>query len=179
MKESEIAVKYPELPSPGSIYRHFKGAFYKVIGIGVESETRTVNVVYKSLTNIDGERVNQLNLWIRDADMFLSLTDKEKYPAAEQEYRFKPVDKHIEAARHAIGLDYYSRNIKITRKTYTAHRNFYNTNRNDHVWKDMESWGMAKKIYEKGNSITYKVTDNGLCWLGIVCDDVDLIKIGD
>ena len=52
-------------------YRHFKGNVYKV-------------VIYKS--NHDGK------IWVRPYDNFISKVDKEKYPSAEQEYRFEMVD---------------------------------------------------------------------------------------
>ena len=41
-------------------------------------------VIYKS--NHDGK------IWVRPYDNFASKVDKEKYPSAEQEYRFEQID---------------------------------------------------------------------------------------
>ena len=71
-------------------YRHFKGNVYKVLFIGNDSEKTDENgnpvkvVIYKS--NHDG------TIWVRPYDNFISKVDKEKYPSAEQEYRFEMVD---------------------------------------------------------------------------------------
>lgn len=63
------------------IYRHFKGAYIRVIGVSKHTETGEPLVVYEHLgTN---------ELWSRPLDMFMSKVDKEKYPDAVQEYRFE------------------------------------------------------------------------------------------
>ena len=62
-------------------YRHFKGNEYEVIGVARHSETLEEMVVYRALYGDGG-------LWVRPLAMFLSKVDREKYPDAEQEYRF-------------------------------------------------------------------------------------------
>ena len=47
----------------GSIYQHFKGNIYKIIGVGKHSETLEDYVVYTDL--------NEDKIWIRPYDMFL------------------------------------------------------------------------------------------------------------
>ena len=69
----------------GGIYRHFKGHFYKVIGIAKDSETLEDKIVYQ---NVDSGE-----LWIRDVFDFLSIVDKKKYPEVKQFYRFELLDK--------------------------------------------------------------------------------------
>ena len=66
------------------IYRHFKGDYYIVEDIAIDSETKEKFVVYRGLY---GENL----LYIRPVEMFLSEVDHEKYPQVEQKYRFEEV----------------------------------------------------------------------------------------
>ncbi len=74
----------------GKTYRHFKGNVYKVVFIGYDSENVDEKgdpirlVAYQS--NHDGK------IWVRPYDNFIAKVDKEKYPNADQEYRFEEVD---------------------------------------------------------------------------------------
>ncbi len=67
------------------VYRHFKGNCYLVEELARDSETDETVVVYRKLYG-DG------SLWVRPLDMFLSEVDHEKYPDAEQKYRFELVE---------------------------------------------------------------------------------------
>ena len=62
------------------IYKHFKGKYYIVEDIALDSETLEEVVVYRQLY---GEH----KLFVRNKEMFLSKVDKEKYPSVTQEYR--------------------------------------------------------------------------------------------
>lgn len=66
----------------GRVYRHFKGDYYLVEALARDSETQEDVVVYRKLYG-DG------SLWLRPLDMFLSPVDREKYPDADQEFRFQ------------------------------------------------------------------------------------------
>lgn len=66
------------------VYRHFKGGFYYVEGVAAHSETGEKLVVYRQLY---GDR----QLYVRPLEMFLSETDREKYPDCGQRYRFELV----------------------------------------------------------------------------------------
>lgn len=66
------------------IYRHFKGKYYLVEDIAIDSETLEEIVVYRQLY---GEH----KLFVRKKEMFLSLVDKDKYPDVSQKYRFELV----------------------------------------------------------------------------------------
>lgn len=64
------------------IYRHFKGDYYLVVDVALDSETKEEVVVYRRLYG-DG------SLWVRKKDMFLSEVDHDKYPNVKQKYRFE------------------------------------------------------------------------------------------
>lgn len=64
----------------GDTVQHFKGGFYKIVAIGTNTETEEKMVVYQSLKD--------QKVWIRPYDMFISKVDREKYPNADQSYRF-------------------------------------------------------------------------------------------
>ena len=67
------------------VYRHFKGKYYIVEDIGIDSETLEEKVIYRALYDDN-------KLWIRPLNDFLSKVDKEKYPNVEEKYRFTLVD---------------------------------------------------------------------------------------
>ena len=51
MKQMEINnTLFDKLPEENSVYRHFKGEYYKIVGLGIQTETRTIDVIYKTLT---------------------------------------------------------------------------------------------------------------------------------
>jgi len=66
----------------GAVYKHFKGNLYRVEDVAKHSETGETYVVYRQMY---GEE----SLWIRPLDMFLEEIDREKYPDAEQKFRFE------------------------------------------------------------------------------------------
>lgn len=68
------------LPHKGEKYKHFKiGKIVTIIGISRHTETEEISVVYE----YEG------HIWNRPLEMFMSEVDKEKYPNAEQKYRFE------------------------------------------------------------------------------------------
>lgn len=64
------------------IYKHFKGNYYLVEDVVIDSETNEELVLYKSLY---GECIR----YVRSKDMFLSVVDHNKYPGIKQKYRFE------------------------------------------------------------------------------------------
>lgn len=65
-----------------SLYRHYKGNLYYVIGIAEHSETNEMMVVYHALYG-DNE------MWVRPLDMFLSEVEEGKENPTGQRYRFE------------------------------------------------------------------------------------------
>lgn len=70
------------IPKAGDVYRHFKGRKYRILHIAVCTETGEEMVVFE--TTEGGHKVYASVL-----EVFLSPLDTEKYPQAEQKYRFE------------------------------------------------------------------------------------------
>lgn len=68
-----------------AIYKHFKGDYYLVKDVVIDSETKEEMVLYQGLY---GEGLR----FVRPKNMFLSEVDREKYPNVTQKYRFELMD---------------------------------------------------------------------------------------
>lgn len=82
---------------PGAVVQHFKRKMlteaeradstqylYEILGVAHHTETGEKLVVYRAL-------YGEGKICARPLDMFLSETDHEKYPQAEQKFRFEPL----------------------------------------------------------------------------------------
>ena len=75
----------------GKIYRHFKGNYYRVMCLALDTETHQMMCVYQRLDVAEG--IQDPYVCCRPLSMFSSEVDKEKYPMATQKWRFQRVEE--------------------------------------------------------------------------------------
>lgn len=76
----------------GKIYRHFKGNYYQVMCLALDTETQQMMVIYQRL-DVDKDADADKFICCRPLSMFASEVDHEKYPTATQKWRFQRVEE--------------------------------------------------------------------------------------
>lgn len=72
----------------GKVYRHFKGNYYFIVDIGLNSETKERMVIYKAIYDR-----NDSQIWVRREAMFLEEIDaSRKDNITGQKHRFELVE---------------------------------------------------------------------------------------
>ena len=71
----------------GKVYRHFKGNYYFVTDVALDSETQERMVVYKPLYNRTDSQI-----WVRREEMFLEKIPKRPDNITGQTHRFELCD---------------------------------------------------------------------------------------
>lgn len=85
MEERRFFMKEQDIRA-GDIYRHFRGNLYQIVTVGKHAETLEEYVVYQAL-------YGEFQVYIRDRQDFFKRLDNEKYPEAQQKYRFEKIEK--------------------------------------------------------------------------------------
>lgn len=85
------------------IYKHFKGDYYLVEDVVLDSETKEPYVYYRGL-------YGKVESYVRPYEIFMSLVDKEKYPEVTQKYRFE--FQNIESVKDKQFIEKYKKLVK-------------------------------------------------------------------
>ena len=81
-----------ELPKNGEFWKHFKGGIYKVWFVGVRNWTNWQNDENLYICYQPWAGNPKHGVYIREINEFMSEVDHEKYPDAEQKYRFEKIE---------------------------------------------------------------------------------------
>ena len=72
----------------GKVYRHFKGNYYFVENIALDSENKERMVIYKALYKREDSKI-----WVRPEKMFLEEMPERKDNITGQKHRFELVEE--------------------------------------------------------------------------------------
>ncbi len=145
-------------PQPNQIYRHFKGNLYKIITVATHTETEEKMVVYQAL-------YGDYQAYVRPLSMFMEEVDKEKYPKAEQKYRFQLLEEIINYEEHGSEPGAFTVYKDITEETKEE--------AGSELDPLLEAYLDAKSCKERLeilDTLSHRITDEMITTMAIVTD---------
>ncbi len=143
------------IPKPQEIYKHFKGNLYQVQTIAEHSETGEQLVIYQAL-------YGDYKVYARELSMFTGPVDKEKYPQAQQYFRFELQGGDADRAAE--------RDAEEVRSTASDD----NPGIDPALWEFLDADTYSKRIRIL-TGLHHRITDEMITTMAIACD----VEIGD
>ncbi|MCH5343423.1 MAG: DUF1653 domain-containing protein [Acetatifactor sp.] len=160
------------IPKPHEIYKHFKGNLYQIVAIAEHSETGEQLVIYQAL-------YGDFKTYARPLSMFTSRVDREKYPDAEQEFRFalqgtESERQAKESVAQAASAEQKLEHREIVSVTQTAealpsHAETEELNLDPLVLEFLDADSYEEKLNILAG-LHHRITDDMITTMAIACD---------
>ncbi|MCM1185832.1 MAG: DUF1653 domain-containing protein [Lachnoclostridium sp.] len=153
------------IPRPHEIYKHFKGNLYQIVAIAKHSETGEQLVIYRAL-------YDDLEVYARPLEMFISKVDKVKYPDAAQKFRFEL--QGVDADRQHEAEEEQEKEGKRQSEEATGAKSDEGTDSAESQLDPMVLEFLEADSYEERLNILaglrHRITDDMITTMAIACD---------